>query len=144
MSCRQLLQHACTVSIAAAIWLQAPHVSCYTVIAMLNAWRILPWVSNVSRHQGKIQPNLKDAKFKEQEQRVKYWHGHIEHALTKAGSIVTLVPTQGQGTKPVRQYLEKNSEDPISLFHYFLPKSISKLIIPPTFTCLAIKSRTLS
>ncbi len=75
----QAIATTCTVSIPAAIWLQAPHVSCYTVIAMLNAWRLLPWVSNLSRHQGTNQPNLKDAKFKEQEQRVKYWHGHIEH-----------------------------------------------------------------
>ncbi len=52
--------------------------------------------------------------------------------FTKAGSIVTLDPRQGQGARLVRQYLEKNGEDPIFLSHYFLPKSIWKLTIPHT------------
>ncbi len=55
----------------------------------------------------KIQPNLKDAKFQEQEQRMKYM-----------GIDNTLDPRQGQGAKLVRQYLENTSEDPIFMFHY--------------------------
>jgi hypothetical protein len=39
---------------------------------------MLPSVSNLSRHQGKIQPDLKGAKFQEQELILKYGMG-IEH-----------------------------------------------------------------
>ncbi len=57
----QLPQNAQTVSIAASIWM-------------------LPSVSNLSRHQGTIQPDLKGAKFQEQELQIikvwHYWRGH--------------------------------------------------------------------
>ena len=58
------------------------------------------------------------------------WYWSMAWALTRAGSIVTLDPRQGQGAKLVRQNLEKKWWRP-NIFVSLFPSQINKEIDHP-------------